>query len=79
MGDPPPYPDTDDDTGVGAGRAPTTGMPRWVKVFLIIAIVLVLALVISRLLGIQHGPGLHSPPGGLGGHASSLELGVEQL
>ncbi len=38
---------------------PTNGMPRWVKVFLIVLLVLVLALVISRLAGVSHGPGLH--------------------
>jgi flagellar biogenesis protein FliO len=48
-----------DETGEGPDPQPTTGMPRWVKVFLIIAIVLVVAFVVSRLLGIQHGPGLH--------------------
>jgi hypothetical protein len=50
---------TGDETGVGPGRGATTGMPRWVKVFLIIAIVVVLAFVVSRILGVQHGPGLH--------------------
>jgi hypothetical protein len=39
-------------------------MPRWVKVFLIIGIVLVLALVVSALAGVQHGPGLHTPSDG---------------
>jgi hypothetical protein len=31
---------------------------------LIIGITLVLALVITRLAGVQHGPSLHRPPGG---------------
>jgi hypothetical protein len=70
MADPSPYRDTDDDTG-----RPATGMPRWVKVFLIIAIVLILGFIITRILGVQHGPGLHTPPGG--DHTSSPELGVE--
>jgi hypothetical protein len=41
MADPPPYPETGDDTGPGA--------PRWVKVLGIIAVVLVLAFVIVHL------------------------------
>jgi hypothetical protein len=47
MGEPPPYPDADREAGT----------PRWVKVFGIIAIVLVLVFVIVHLAG-----------GGLGGH-----------
>jgi hypothetical protein len=62
MTEPPPSPETDDATSVGPGRGPTTGLPRWVKVFLIIAIVLVLAFVVSFLAGVGHGPGLHTPP-----------------
>jgi hypothetical protein len=62
MADPPLSPETDDATGLRPGGEPTAGMPRWVKVSLIIAIVLVLALVISFLAGVGHGPGLHTPP-----------------
>jgi hypothetical protein len=58
----PPYPDSTGDTpdaGVGPGRRSPPGMPRWVKMFgLITVIVLVLLFVI------QHLPGL----GGMGGH-----------
>ena len=57
MADPPPYPDTGDDTGVAPDRGSTTSTPRWVYVFGIIAIVLVLLFVIMHLTG-----------GGLGGH-----------
>jgi hypothetical protein len=71
MSDTPLDPDHDQDPGTGADRA-TTGTPRWVKVSLIIAIVLVVAFIVSRFLGIQHGPGLHSPPRTLGGHASII-------
>jgi hypothetical protein len=73
MADPPLYPeaDTGDDTGVGRGPGSKPGMPRWVKISLIIVIVLVLAFVILRLAGVggEHGPRRHS--GGsnaLGGH-----------
>lgn len=55
----------------GAGQGSITGMPRWVKVFLIIVVVLALALVITRLAGVQHGPGLHTPPGG--GHTPPVQ------
>ena len=48
-------------TGAGDGRGSTGGMPRWVKVLLITALVFVLALVVSRLAGVRHGPGLHAP------------------
>jgi hypothetical protein len=71
----PTYPELGDDAGVEPRPGPP-GMPRWVKVFLVIAIVLALAFIVSRLLGLQHGPGLHNP-GGSGGHTASMEQGVE--
>ena len=65
MADLPPYPDskgdTGHDTGVRPDRASPPSTPRWVKVFGIIAIVLVLLFVILHLTG-------NSPFGGLGGH-----------
>lgn len=61
MADPPTGPDFDD-TGVGPDREATTGAPRWVKAFGIIAVVLVLLLVVMLLTG--HGPARHT-----GGHA----------
>lgn len=63
MPDPPAYPDTGDDTGVGADRESTTGIPRWVKVSAIVALVLVVLVVVMLLVGGDHGP---SP--GPGGH-----------
>ncbi|MPZ24279.1 MAG: hypothetical protein GEU28_12230 [Dehalococcoidia bacterium] len=57
MADPPPFPDSGDDTGAGPGRGPTTGTRRWVPVVgIIIAIGLVLLFVILHLTGIV-GPG----------------------
>lgn len=41
-------------------RAP--GIPRWVKISAVIALLLLLTLLLSQLVfGVQHGPGLHSP------------------
>jgi len=77
--DRPPYPDTSGD----ADREPTTGTPRWVKVFGIIALVVILLFVVVLLTrgpgGRGHGPARHTPfwgtlssgvaePGGAGGH-----------
>jgi hypothetical protein len=56
MAGPPPYPDTGDDTGT----------PRWVRVFGIIGIIVVLLFVILHLTG-----------GGVGGHRL-MEHGVSQ-
>jgi ABC-type transporter Mla subunit MlaD len=83
MADPPRYPDTDDDTGVGPDRESITGTPRWVKVFGIIAIVVVLLFVILMFAGGgTHGPGRHTLSGDLGGQAppsSVTDHGVQQL
>ena len=79
MADSPHYPDTDDDTGVGPDRVSTTGTPRWVKVFGIIALVLVLLVVIMMFAGGgSHGPGRHIPSGGAGGHTPPIAHGVQQ-
>ena len=68
MADLPPYPDSNGGTDVGPERESTTGTPRWVKVFGIIAAVLVLLFVIVMLTGVGgHGPGRHTPSGDPGG------------
>jgi hypothetical protein len=59
---------------MGSGSRSTPGTPRWVKVSLIIAILLVVAFILTRLLGVQHGPGLHTL-GGSGAHTSSIQYG----
>jgi hypothetical protein len=74
MADQAPQPEPGDDTGVRPGPGPT-GMPLWVKVFLIIAIVLVVAFIVSRLFGVQHGPSQH---GGLGGYTPPIESRMGQ-
>lgn len=59
MAGPSPYADTDNDNGVGADYEATTGTPRWVKVFGIITIVVILLFVVLLLVG-GHNPGRHS-------------------
>ena len=49
-----------------ADRGPTAGLPRWVKVSGIIALVLVVLVLVLLLAGGDHGPGRHQ---------SSLEHG----
>jgi hypothetical protein len=63
MADPPPYP----------------GTPRWVKVFGIIGIVLVL-LVVARVFigGGEHGPGRHTPSGDAGGQVPPSSVVEDQ-
>ncbi len=76
MTDPPRYPDdTGDNTGVGPDRGSTTSIPRWVKVFGIIAIVLVLLFVVLQFIGGgEHGPGRHAPSGDAGSYTPSSSV-----
>ncbi len=54
--------------GVGPDNESSTGMPRWVKVFGIIALVVVLLVVVVLLTrGTDHGPGRHFGLGDLVG------------
>jgi hypothetical protein len=66
-------------THVGRDWPLYLGTPRWVKVFGIIALVLVLLVVIIMFTGVggEHGPGRHIPSGGAGGH-TPMEHGVQQ-
>ena len=64
--------DRSDDSppGEGTGRDVRAGMPRWVKVFVGIALVLVVLVAILLLAGGNHGPGRHTgsgdtPPAGV--------------
>ncbi len=51
MAEPPPYP----------------GTPRWVKVFGIIVVVVVLLVFAGMFIGGRHGPSRHTPSGDAGG------------
>jgi hypothetical protein len=67
-------------TPLEPGHGSMRGTPRWVKVFGIIALVLVLVFVISLLAGVRHGPGMHTPSGDAGGyppHSRVIEHGEQ--
>jgi hypothetical protein len=65
----PSYPDSNGDTGVGPDRGSPPSTPRWVKVFVVITIILILLFVILQLVsGGEHGTRRHLPSGAnLGG------------
>lgn len=66
----PPYRDSGDDSGVTPDRESPPGTPRWVKVFGIVALVLVLLFVLMLLTGRgSHGPGRHLRRGDAGVHS----------
>ncbi len=52
---------TDASTPTGQSAAP--GMPRWVKVFAAVVLLLALALIVAVALGSDHGPGRHAGMG----------------
>ena len=62
MSEPPRNPDPGDGPAA-ADVDPSAGTPRWVKVFGLIALVLVVAFVVLLLAG-RHGPSRHSDGGG---------------
>jgi hypothetical protein len=65
MTDSPAQPDDLDQTGATGGQSPPAGMPRWVKVFAVIGIILVVVLLVALLVGGNHGPSRHTgDPGG---------------
>ena len=65
-----------DDRGDEAdGRRSTAGPPRWVKVFGIIALVLVVPVVVMLLVDGNHGPGRHV---GIGSDDHSSSSNVDQ-
>lgn len=55
-----PTNDQVDQRRADSGAVRDRSTPLWVKVLGIIMLVLLIALVVSRLFGIEHGPDLHS-------------------
>jgi hypothetical protein len=76
--DRPPDPDQSDPdrpgTNPGSGRGAKTGAPRWVKIFGIIAITVLVVLVVVGLFTGGHGPGRHTT--GLGGPTQPTSVTV---
>ena len=66
-GGPAPLPDSREDTDDEPGRGLATSTPRWVKVFGIVILVLVLLFVIVMFTSVRgHGPGRHTQSGDVG-------------
>ena len=79
MATPSPSPDPNGDDGARPDRGATYGTPTWVKLFGIVAIVLVLLVVIVMLAGGgSHGPGRHMQSGGDGGRTPLVSRDGEQ-
>lgn len=64
MADSPAHPDSNLEPAVDIRQEPAREgaprTPRWVKVFGIIAVVLIVAVAVQFIFGMKHGPGLHS-------------------
>jgi hypothetical protein len=80
MADLPPSPDANGNTNVGPGRELTPGIPRWVKVFGIVALVLILLVVIILVTGVggEHSPGRHIPSSGAGAQTPPIADRVQE-
>lgn len=63
MADLPHIPSDAASTGSAADQDSHPGMPRWVKAAVAVVLVLVVALVIGKLAGVDHGPGRHGGDG----------------
>ncbi len=73
MADPPAYSNSGNDTDPESDPEATTGTPRWVKVFGVIALVLVVLVVLMLVVGGgNHGPGRHT-----GGGRTALSGDIE--
>jgi hypothetical protein len=70
----PPGPSVPNSVTPGPAEA-TSPTPRWVKVFAIIGVVLVLLIIVMLLTG--HGPGRHMHSA-LGGHTTPVSLAVDR-
>ena len=60
-----------------ANRPPYPGTPRWVKVFGIIVIVVILLVFAVMFIGGEHGPGRHTPSGDAGSQVPPSSVMVE--
>jgi hypothetical protein len=88
MADLPPNPDSVDDTDVAPNHGSAPSTPRWVKMFGIIALILVLLVGIIVFTGVggEHGPGRHiqssdavaTPSADSGNLTPPIEPGVQQ-
>jgi hypothetical protein len=67
-----------EDAGMGSSSRPGAGTPRWVKVFGIILVILVLLFIVTLLIGGGHGPARHTASAGPGGYTQSMGQGVQQ-
>ncbi len=61
-----------EEQGVASEADPGPRTPRWVKLFGIAALVLLLLFVASIVAGIRHGPGVHQAPGAPGGSTPAV-------
>ena len=59
--------DAPDDTSAPPKPASPPGAPRWVKATVIAVLLVIVVLVVSQLVGVDHGPGRHSASGGVAG------------
>ena len=77
MAELPPDSDARDEIEPTPAAGPAPGMPRWVKVSLLIVVALIALFVALRLTGLggQHGPGRHFGPGQDGGQTPSSSVG----
>ena len=75
---------TDDTEDRPSPAAEMTGMPRWMKILIGAVLVVVAVLIISKLAGVEHGPGMHGgsdaaptthtgPPAGVEGHTPPVD------
>ena len=71
MADPSRYPNALDDKGGESGQESSPRTPRWVKLFGIVILLLILAFLIVKLVGVggNHGPDRHSSSDSIGDFA----------
>jgi hypothetical protein len=75
MADPPASPDTGDEKSVERERGSTASTPRWVKVFGIVTLIVIVLFVVLLLIGGPHNPGRHT---GASNGAQTAPVGVAE-